>query len=173
MIVWASLTAEQRLAYVKPLWVAGKSAREISATLDGATRNAVIGVVARNGLNRNDGGVTARLAGRASKNRIAKADRPAPNTGGARKVVAIRAQAKSRPLPELPPMLDATHAKPWFDRAFGQCAYPISGEGADTFSCCAPTLGHTYCRAHREVMFATPAPRQAVSPRPMARRFAA
>lgn len=48
-------------------------------------------------------------------------------------------------------------AKPWLARRFGECAYPVSGLGADVLSCCAGTDGQTYCATHRARMFAKPA----------------
>jgi hypothetical protein len=45
-------------------------------------------------------------------------------------------------------------AKPWTERAFGECARPVSGFGADTYSCAQPTGGATYCHACRLIMFA-------------------
>lgn len=71
-----------------------------------------------------------------------------------------------RPLPKFASITDATHAKPWTERAFGECAFPISGTGAETFSCCAPTRGRTYCGLHRAIMFAAPKPPKVRAYRP-------
>jgi GcrA cell cycle regulator len=65
----------------------------------------------------------------------------------------VAGQVRSIAPPVPPPPVDATHARPWLTRAFGECAYPIAGEGADTLSCCAPTLGKTYCLAHAAIMY--------------------
>lgn len=53
-------------------------------------------------------------------------------------------------------VIDASKARPWTERRFGQCAYPISGEGADTFSCCQPAGDRGYCGGHAAVMFVAP-----------------
>lgn len=44
---WADLTREQKEAIIRPLWLGGKSAGEISHYFVGASRNAVIGVITR------------------------------------------------------------------------------------------------------------------------------
>ena len=38
-------------------------------------------------------------------------------------------------------------------RAFGQCAWPVGGEGADTLSCGNKCEGHSYCKAHRAIAY--------------------
>lgn len=48
--------------------------------------------------------------------------------------------------------LAGSSPKPWLERAFGECAWPVGGEGADTISCCLPAmLGRPYCPAHWEL----------------------
>lgn len=49
---WLEMTREQRRAHVLPLWDQGKSAGEIALTLNGASRNAVIGTISRSGHKR-------------------------------------------------------------------------------------------------------------------------
>lgn len=47
--------------------------------------------------------------------------------------------------------------RPWTERRFGECAYPVEGIGADTLSCCNPVLGEkNYCTGHARLMFTTP-----------------
>lgn len=58
--------------------------------------------------------------------------------------------------PRAPVVVDASLAKPWLERAFNECAYPIGGEGADTVSCCQPSNGTGYCAGHRAIMFVKP-----------------
>jgi hypothetical protein len=61
---------------------------------------------------------------------------------------------RAEPMPiveDTPPPLGA---KPWTERAFGECARPVSGFGADTYSCAQPTGGATYCHGCRLIMFA-------------------
>lgn len=45
--VWSGLTAEEKDAIIRPLWSNGQSASQIAAEFIGATRNAVIGRIAR------------------------------------------------------------------------------------------------------------------------------
>lgn len=49
----------------------------------------------------------------------------------------------------------AIEPRVWTSRKFGECAYPVDGEGADTRSCCNPTKGKTYCPTHARVMLGT------------------
>lgn len=51
-------------------------------------------------------------------------------------------------------------AKPWTQRAFGECARPVWGVGADAHSCAKPTGGETYCGACRALMFVPNRPAQ-------------
>lgn len=44
-------------------------------------------------------------------------------------------------------------AKPWLQRGFGECAYPVGGLGADTLSCCLPVAVKAYCASHAAAMF--------------------
>lgn len=62
-------------------------------------------------------------------------------------------------------------AKPWLEREFGECAFPVAGEGIDTFSCCAPTDG-TYCPGHDALMHVKTEPRQAATTPSVIRRRA-
>lgn len=59
--------------------------------------------------------------------------------------------------PPTPIKRDTVQCSPrhWESRVFGECAFPVSGNGADTLSCCNPTSG-TYCKAHQAVMFIKP-----------------
>lgn len=46
-IVWKSLSRDEKIALVKPMWEAGDSAQIIADAFEGVTRNMVIGVVNR------------------------------------------------------------------------------------------------------------------------------
>lgn len=46
---WKSLSSDQKIALVKPLYEAGNSSGQIADMLDGVTRNMVIGVIHRSG----------------------------------------------------------------------------------------------------------------------------
>jgi hypothetical protein len=43
--------------------------------------------------------------------------------------------------------------RPWLQRAPGECAYPVAGEGAQVISCCQPVERGDYCAGHRRRMF--------------------
>jgi len=135
---------DERVALLTKLWGEGLSGSQIAKKLGGLTRSAVIGKVHR-----------LKLPGRERPAAPARVKRPPMSR--ARQSDAGRAVAttKLRPLqPPAPPVVvTAEHAKPWTERRFGECAYPIAGEGADTVSCCAPTE-KTYCKAHSAAMFA-------------------
>lgn len=109
----------------------------------------------------------------------AKAYRERKNAEKAEKadVAAVKRKASpSKPatqkkVPPPPPItLDeaVAHAKPWLERRTGfECAFPVSGAGSDTMSCCAPVPeGQTYCAAHRRIMFV---PTTKMSPRDIRR----
>lgn len=56
----------------------------------------------------------------------------------------------------------------WLTRAFGECAFPVGGEGDGLLSCCAPVRGRSvYCPAHHAIAFqsTTPAVRAAAQRR--------
>ena len=60
-------------------------------------------------------------------------------------------------------VVDESLMRPWTERQFGQCAFPIV-RGEVTYSCCADVEGHkSYCPEHRRVMYL---PSQAAKPRP-------
>lgn len=143
------------------LWGEGWSSGQIAKRL-GLTRNCVIGKVYRLGLKRNEAAQLnlRQLAGhglhkpaRVMRPKAVKRPKPEP----ARKVVggppaaAIirRAEAKPIPLPEPQEApVSLLHAKPWTERQFGECTWPVSGEGADLHSCCAKVFKRNWCRAH-------------------------
>jgi hypothetical protein len=157
------------------LWEGGQSASKIADRIGAATKNMVIGKINRL---RNAGHAFARqaaTAGTEERRRISRA-------GGQARAAAAKARPKAPRKPNnnllafnlarraeieagktvkspKPPAAveDATFAKPWTERRFGECAFPILGEGADTISCCAGTQGKTYCKAHAARMFHKPA----------------
>lgn len=74
---------------------------------------------------------------------------------GQQRLVAI-ADGVIAPIQPLPPttLIDTgVEAKPWLERQWAECAAPVSGEGASTYSCCAPTDGGPYCPGHRRLFF--------------------
>lgn len=141
---------DERVERLKSLWAEGLSASQCAKRLGGVTRCAVIGKVHRLGMPR-------RMRQPASTPGPRRAPLKVTNTGGARRVAAIvRLQAK-----EPPPMpretIDTEFARPWVERGPGQCAFPVSGAGADTYSCCRPTKAN-YCAEHWRIMTAPTQP---------------
>lgn len=121
---------------------ASQSARVLNAEFGSVlTRNAVIGKTHRLGLKRETPRSPRMAAKREPKIRFAR-------------VLRVKEDLRLKRIapPEPASMTDVTCAKPWLERTFGECAYPVSGVGADTWSCCAPT-SERYCRAHARLMF--------------------
>lgn len=153
-----------RIAELRRLWTRGDSARMIADALGGVTRNAVLGKAHRLGL---EDRVAARGATTVAMNRarparkqlsaMRKADNRQALSGITAHNIWQRVTAAQalidKPFEDAPLLVDVTLARPWIDRAFGQCAYPVSGQGADTWSCCAPVDVGAYCDAHRKIMF--------------------
>lgn len=80
------------------------------------------------------------------------------NTPAVKRKAPPSKPATQKKVPPPPPITfdeAVAHAKPWLERRTGfECAFPVSGAGSDTMSCCAPVPeGHTYCSAHRSIMF--------------------
>lgn len=168
------------------LWKEGYSAREISERLFSEfearySRNAVIGKVFRLKLSAHGRAANPLTI----KRETAKAQRqPKPRDAVQRPSRALkvaRAVAKAREMVEnLPAPPKHVHGKKpvpgtpvkapvaadipatatvWTERRFGQCAFPVDGEGAETRSCCGPTgQGSAYCNTHRRVMYVASQP---------------
>jgi GcrA cell cycle regulator len=131
-----------RIEELSELWRAGVSASQIAKRIGGTTRNAVIGKVTRLGL--------------PPRSRDAAEQSSSFMNRSRERVVAM---PQRQPLPKLREIAPDS-PRPWSTRAFGECAYPVSGEGADVQSCCnpcVPIVGWSYCAAHRELMFRKPA----------------
>lgn len=172
MSIWKTEGIEE---HAVKRWNEGASASEIGRELSAmlgrkVTRNAVIGRMFRMGLTRPKAVArfnTIRLtphgprggAGelRVARQRAARPPKPLKPKTPNYNLVAINAvrrqEAKRTFTPPPAPPVDASHARPWVTRQFGECAFPVSGQGADTLSCCAKTPeGATYCEAHRLIM---------------------
>ena len=143
-------------------WSAGAVAKHIGEKLRcSLSRNAVIGLVYRRGLKREGASypcINLRFGVPNPRKGTGKPKDPrAPRISRPKKLKLTLERSRLKPpVPvEAPTVFDISHAKLWTERAFGECAYPVAGEGADPRSCCAKTAG-TYCRAHQKVMFYTP-----------------
>lgn len=141
-----------RIALAQKLWTEGNSGAHIARQLGGVSRNAVLGKLWRLGQ-------PPRVARISLKGGRPKSGRSShvTNNGGYRTVRARLNSPGLKPAAAPKAPVDATFAKPWTERAFGQCAYPISGEGEATFSCCAPTDAR-YCKAHARIIYVPPKP---------------
>jgi len=136
MMAGQTLWTDEQNQRLRRLHHEGATFRQMSKEL-GKSRNACIGRAHRMGL-----------PPRARDLNIRKA-LPKPPTvkrPQSRKVEPIR---RREPTPA--PVIDYSFARPWVERRFGQCAFPI-GDGADALSCCAPTE-RVYCADCETVMF--------------------
>lgn len=144
-------------------WTEGMSGTQIAEML-GVSRSAVLGKLNRlNLLGTRSAEVTGfnrTYADPLKKRQLVKRmTHPAKPVRPIRKpnnLVAVNAARRAAEQPVALPALksvpvDASLAKPWTERKFGECAFPVSGSGADTMSCCQPT-SETYCPAHRKLM---------------------
>lgn len=139
---------DERTETMRKLWADGWSASMIAEKLGGATRNAVISKAHRLGI---QGREEPQRPGGKNGYKVA---RPKPESKPRKPDVRtkpIRPIMAPTPVPIPVGEVPAT-ARPWLERALGQCAYPVAGEGADTWSCCAPT-DRTYCAGHAALMY--------------------
>jgi len=102
---------EDRVALVKTLWIAGKSAQEVA-----------------DALNRAKAAIVSRMNAEPAK--------PRPP-----KVEAVPLAA-----------IESPNARPWMEREFGQCAWPL-GEAGAIMSCCNPVSRGSYCEGHAAAAF--------------------
>lgn len=144
----------------------GDSFSQIARAIGGGcTRNAAIGKSKRLGMAR---GFQA-SPGAKSNPKAREAIMQARAFGLGAVVRNLAARVPDKPLPPTRAPGAAVNPKPWIERAFGECCYPVSGEGADTLSCCNPapkTAAWSYCPAHLAVITTkgpTAAQRQALA----------
>lgn len=147
---------DERTESLCKLWAAGETGSMIARQLGGGlSRSAVIAKVFRLRLPKRpkEAGDTASKINRASNHQ-----RPAKP-----RAPTVPKSRPPRDTPQPSPDIIATHPKPWTERRFGECAYPVSGEGADVFSCCEPapkTARWNYCPAHMRLMTSARTPAQ-------------
>jgi hypothetical protein len=142
------------------LWmVRGLSCSQIGAIM-GRTRNAIIGRCHRKGWKKPTDTQTRILTGKigAGVLRAPKIERKtgrgnAMGSAAARAIGQRKSGAHGKEAVDLKGAdVLSPNAKPWLERKARQCAYPVSGEGADTWSCCNPTDGDAYCAGHARLM---------------------
>lgn len=140
----------------------GHSAAEIARTV-GTTRHAVLGKAWRMGLanpakNAEMRSLVNKHAAKSLAHQKLKALKP-------EKPIIVRRDPPRPPTykPKEVSAVDESRMRPWTERQFGQCAFPVV-RGEVTYSCCADVEGHkSYCPEHRRVMYL---PSQAAKPRP-------
>lgn len=160
--------SEERFELAKAKWIEGLSASAIARQL-GVSKNAVIGQMTRHGVQRPSAVIEAnRRKGGPRKldgtERKAKAPKPekahAPRLGKIAALIQpapfrvssqgqVYAMPESQKLPRYTGVAPGSNPKPFLSRMSGECTWPVSGEGADTFSCWAPVHpGTSWCEHH-------------------------
>lgn len=153
---------DDRVAMLTKLWADGRSASQIAKQMGGVTRAAVIGKARR-----------LSLPGRATPSKPTREKAPAQTVrrtrseagkvnahpGGRPKVFRLvpgNPVEGSKPVPIKAAsfeVLPGTNPKHWTERKFGECSWPVSGEGADTMSCCAVVERGGVCAQHARLAF--------------------
>jgi GcrA cell cycle regulator len=161
---------EARTAEVSRRWIAGESASHISKALGGVSRNSVIGKVHRLGLassgraKATDPSTRSRALNKTPKSPKPKRMlTPAPVTKRPDLTpVTVRVSSNGRSVYTLPPseplrptqtVNTGVEPKPLLERGFGECCWPVSGEGADTLFCSAPVSKANWCSQHARIGF--------------------
>ena len=129
--------SEQELDTVKSLWTMGVSAGRIVSALKGRSRDSIMSVVRRMGLQRgSDPTKSVKPKPQKTVHHGPPSPRPLPG----------RLLAPPRPLKGSTP-------RPWTTRRFGECAFPFEIDD-DVLSCCLPVKGEKkYCPQHCAVMY--------------------
>ena len=130
-----SLWSDSDVRTLRKMWAAGATARAVGEAI-GRSRNAVLGYLHRNSLSS-----VARVTPA-----VARAAKVAPPP---------TIKAEHTPALEIVPEREPyTGSRVWSTRRGYDCQFPVSGEGADTFSCCKPTNEvRGYCKEHKAVMY--------------------
>jgi hypothetical protein len=121
------------------MWKSGSGALEIAKVL-GTTRATVVGRLRRSGLMEKP---------RAEATVLIKNKMRLSNLRSAVYAAKVKKQ-------ELAAVGSETSGRPWTERTHSQCAFIVSGLGADSIACCAPRvegLRFPYCEEHAKLMF--------------------
>ena len=132
------------------LWKGGMSSSKIAKLLGIPTRNAVIGKVHRLGWE------AKREKPSEPKFKAVRLTKEQQMQAANIKIIKIKEPYRPPKRVARPPQEAAgSTPRPWMTRTIMECAFPVSGDGADTYSCCAPiytTFKFPYCLEHLKVM---------------------
>lgn len=141
------------------LWRGGSSYSEVAIALGrGITRNTICGRLTRMGLMRRD---AAAVRVRVVRKAVPKAQSRVTNPLGGEGIIRMKARAEREATLAAPQLSDdgsvaCIAPRHWMERRFGECAFPVSGLGADTLSCCNRAVvthrGPHYCAGHAAQM---------------------
>ena len=138
----------QRTDRLRVLWADGLSGGTIARQL-GITRGMVAGKRHSLGLPPRDPITTKaaqRLNGRRTAERCGHVHKDDPAAA------AVKAALVGVALAAMAPLQGST-PRPWEMRLGGECAFPVRGFGAATWSCCLPAEpGRPYCLGHCEIV---------------------
>lgn len=155
----------ERVAKLNKLWKEGLSASEIAKLMNcGFSRNAIIGKLDRLGLmgSREKASPPAKAAravgpGKTSANpfgRSTVADTKARIERQAKVAEALKTGAAIPPFVRTKnvPVAIALAPRHWITRRHGECAWPVSGAGYETMSCCNRRAPEgPYCAEHKAI----------------------
>lgn len=155
-------TAEQ-IATAKRLYIEeGRSAAETARSIPGATRNAIIGKAHRMGWLTNTRQAPSkpqRIKAPSVPRSHVRPPKPGPQNKPA---VILGAYSTSSPDQQAARAAEgrainaavkagggvaSPNAKPWMERRFGECNWPL-GERGEALSCCNPVHARGWCRGH-------------------------
>lgn len=137
----------EKVEALRELWAKGVKKADIAAQLR-VSPHAITGKVYRMGFQRDDV-KEKKVTFRAAAKKIIQA-KPAP------KPKSEPVQTKAPSVPKFSPEVDSPNARPWLERGYGECCYPIGvpERPALQMACCNKTPpGKSYCTAHQTGMF--------------------
>lgn len=150
MFAWTPENTET----LKRMRAEGHSAAEIARTV-GTTRHAVLGKAWRLGLSNPVKNTEMRSLVNKHAAKVLTHQKPKAPKPKVEKPILVRREPPHPPTykPKEVSAVDESLMRPWTERQFGQCAFPIV-RGEVTYSCCACTQGHrAYCPEHRRIMY--------------------
>jgi hypothetical protein len=128
---------DDKVEALKSGWRSGLTSREIGR-----------------GIGISDGAVRGKRSHLGLPSRSDAAGHELLREGGRRHRSARPAAPKGAALAERMGPLAGSTPRPWTQRRFGECCFPVGGAGDATLSCCLPTLrgGGLYCAGHLRIL---------------------